>query len=76
MHIVLDAMGSDQHPQPEVSAAYQASDQFGIQVSLVGQKEKLAPLMDHRGSNPKVHLVHAPEVLEMTDSPECQAKIG
>lgn len=74
MHIVLDAMGSDHHPHPEVSAAYQASKTLGITISLVGQREKLTPLMEERGSHPDVHLVHAPEVLEMTDKPARNAR--
>lgn len=74
MHIVLDAMGSDSHPGPEVKAAYQASDALGLTITLVGQQEILEPLMAEREPNPRVKLVHAPEVLEMTDKPARNAR--
>ncbi len=74
MHIVLDAMGSDRHPEPELKAAYQASDALGLTITLVGQKEMLEPMMAEREPNPRVKLVHAPEVLEMTDKPARNAR--
>lgn len=74
MHIVLDAMGSDDHPLPEIHAAYQASEELGIKISLVGQEEKLEPLMVEKGPTKRVKLVHAPEVLEMTDKPARNAR--
>ncbi|MFO8037698.1 MAG: phosphate acyltransferase PlsX [Anaerolineales bacterium] len=74
MHIVLDAMGSDSYPGPEVKAAYQASDALGLTITLVGQEEILEPLMAEREPNPRVKLVHAPEVLEMTDKPARNAR--
>jgi glycerol-3-phosphate acyltransferase PlsX len=67
-------MGSDSHPDPEVKAAYQASDAFGVTITLVGQKEILEPIMAEREPNPRVKLVHAPEVLEMTDKPARNAR--
>ena len=74
MRIVLDAMGSDTHPNPEVKAAFQASQHFDLDILLVGQEEKLKPLMAEQGSSAKVHLIHAPEVLEMTDKPARSAR--
>jgi len=41
MRIVLDAMGSDTHPDPEVEAAVQAADLWGDPVFLVGRQEVL-----------------------------------
>jgi glycerol-3-phosphate acyltransferase PlsX len=74
MRIVLDAMGSDTHPHPEVEAAFQASRQLDLEILLVGQEEKLKPLMAEQEPDPRVTLVHAPEVLEMTDKPARSAR--
>jgi len=74
MHIVLDAMGSDQHPEPEVTAAVRAAAQLELKVTLVGQQERLKPLLEKQGPHPGVELVHAPEVLKMTDKPARNAR--
>ena len=67
MKIVLDAMGSDNHPEPEVLAAVEAAKRFGDEIFLVGNQEKLTPLLErHNPSKHPVTLVHAPEVFEMS----------
>jgi glycerol-3-phosphate acyltransferase PlsX len=66
MKIVLDAMGSDNHPEPEVIAAVDAAKFFGDEILLVGQEEKLQPLLNkHNPDNSPVTIVHAPDVFEM-----------
>lgn len=68
MRIVLDAMGSDNYPTPEVEAAVIAAKKFDIEVLLVGQKEWLEPLLASANQqNAPVTIVHAPEVFSMTD---------
>ena len=74
MRIVLDAMGSDTYPHPEVQAAFEASERFDLEILLVGQEKKLKPLIAEQGSSSKVHLIHAPEVLEMGDKPARSAR--
>jgi len=74
MHIVLDAMGSDSYPDPEVAAAHRAAHEFNVDITLVGQEEKVVPLMEQTGSHPRLHFVHAPEILEMTDKPARNAR--
>jgi phosphate acyltransferase len=75
MRIVLDAMGSDTHPEPEIKAAVEASHKFGEEVILVGPMDLLEPrLKSIGGAQAKVRLVHAPEVLEMTDKPAENAR--
>lgn len=68
MAIILDAMGSDQYPDPEVQAAVTAAEQFGEEIILVGKEDLLRPKLD--ALNPKnlpVVIEHAPDVLEMGD---------
>ena len=75
MQIVLDAMGSDTHPEPEVIAALEAEKLFGEPIILVGNTDQLRPrLTALGGENPAVRLVHAPEVLEMADKPAENAR--
>lgn len=75
MRIVLDAMGSDTHPGPEVSAALQAVARWGEPILLAGPEDVLRPMLSAAGASPEsVHVVHAPEVLEMTDKPADAAR--
>jgi glycerol-3-phosphate acyltransferase PlsX len=65
MRIVLDAMGSDKHPGPEVEAAIEAVRQFGDDIILVGDRDRLLPMLGNRSAG--IELIHAPEVFEMGD---------
>ncbi|GAP17991.1 phosphate acyltransferase PlsX [Levilinea saccharolytica] len=68
MAIVLDGMGSDTYPAPEVEAAVLAAEELGEEIILVGQQELLEPRL--KAANPRglpVRIVHAPDVLEMGD---------
>lgn len=68
MTIILDAMGSDDRPDPEVQAAVTASSQFGEEIILVGDetllREKLSSI---QGDKSRVRIVHAPQALDMSD---------
>lgn len=65
MRIVLDAMGSDTAPQPEVAAAAQARARWGERLTLTGPRHLLEGLPEAS----EFDLVDAPDVLEMTDKP-------
>jgi glycerol-3-phosphate acyltransferase PlsX len=73
MQIVLDAMGSDDCPDPEVEAAVEAVRRFGEEVILVGPLDLLKPrLAALAGSDPsgpvsRVRLVDAAETISMED---------
>jgi len=68
MRIVLDAMGSDDCPEPEVHAAIDAFNLFGDEIILVGPVDQLKPkLQALAGPNPPVQLVNADEVITMED---------
>ncbi len=75
MRILLDAMGSDDHPMPEIEAAKLAAKEFGETIGLVGNKDILSPLL---GKNEKfIEVIHADEVFEPTDkiSPRALRKV-
>ena len=74
MRIVLDAMGSDHYPDPEVQAAVTATQKFGDEILLVGDENILKPKLEALGDSGKVKIIHAPEVLEMTDKPAASAR--
>jgi glycerol-3-phosphate acyltransferase PlsX len=74
MRIVLDAMGSDNYPDPEIEAALEAKVLIGEKVILVGQEELLKPKLEALGGLDMVQIVHAPEVLKMTDKPSRTAR--
>jgi glycerol-3-phosphate acyltransferase PlsX len=68
MTIVLDAMGSDDRPDPEVQAAVTASNAFNEEIILVGDEQVLSQkLAAIPGDQSRVSIVHAPEALDMTD---------
>ncbi len=70
MRIVLDAMGSDRHPEPEVHAAVRAARAWPEDtIILVGQEAKVRPLLDPLQPPANLHFVHADEVFAMTDKP-------
>ena len=46
MTIILDAMGSDHHPDAEIEAALRAAETFGEEIVLVGQEPVLRPKLD------------------------------
>jgi glycerol-3-phosphate acyltransferase PlsX len=68
MTIVLDAMGSDDRPDPEVQAAMIASHSFQEKIILVGDEQVLSEKLSALpGDKSLVHIVHAPEALDMDD---------
>ncbi len=74
MPIALDAMGSDNFPLPEVEGAFQAAELLDTKILLVGQEERIRPLLENQPRDPRVELIHAPEILEMGDKPARSAR--
>ena len=75
MKIVVDAMGSDRHPQPDVEGAVQAAREYGVEIVLVGDTDAVEPeLAKHDLSGLTMSVVHASQVIEMTDKPAAAAK--
>ena len=46
--IAVDAMGSDQAPSVEVDGAIRAASEYGIHVVLVGQEDRVSPLLQNK----------------------------
>ncbi len=43
--IVVDAMGSDDHPVPDVDGAVMAARDYGVEIILVGDEAKIKPVL-------------------------------
>lgn len=68
MRIVLDAMGSDTCPDPEVAAAIEATHLFKDPIILVGPEEILKQKLASAGAaDSPIRIVHAPEAITMQD---------
>ena len=66
--IVLDAMGSDQYPVPDVVGAVLAAREYGVEIILVGDEAKIKPVLAAQNpGNLPIRIVHAPEMLTMED---------
>ena len=66
--IVLDAMGSDEYPTPDVVGAVMAAREYGVEVILVGDEAKIKPILAAQNpGNLPIRIVHAPEMLTMED---------
>lgn len=75
MAIVLDAMGSDEYPTPEILAAIQLKKEFHEDVILVGKKDLLESKMSELNpENVPLTIVDAPDIVEMTDKPVDSAR--
>lgn len=69
--IVVDAMGSDNYPTPDVEGAVLAAQEYGVEVILTGDATKIEPILSAKGStSPPIRVIHAPEMLTMHDKGE------
>ena len=69
--IVVDAMGSDNYPVPDVEGALMAAREYGVEIILVGDASKIQPLLNSAGkANGSLRVIHAPEMLTMHDKGE------
>ncbi|MBE9471015.1 MAG: phosphate acyltransferase PlsX [Chloroflexi bacterium] len=76
MRIVLDAMGSDDYPVPDVAGAVMAAREWGDEIILVGREELIRQeLARHDTAGLRLEIVHAPQVIEMDDEPARAARV-
>lgn len=70
MTIILDAMGSDEYPDPEILGTVEAVKILKEDVILVGNEEIIRPKLEKISpNNPRISIKHAPEVVDMWDKP-------
>jgi glycerol-3-phosphate acyltransferase PlsX len=69
--IVVDAMGSDNYPTPDVMGSVLAAREYGVEIVLVGDEAKIKSVLDSQNSsNLSIQIVDAPEILTMEDKGE------
>lgn len=70
MRIVVDALGSDQRPAPDVSGAVDAARLFGVGIILVGPQARIqAQLARAHTKGLTIDIVNATEEIEMKEHP-------
>jgi glycerol-3-phosphate acyltransferase PlsX len=69
--IVVDAMGSDNFPIPDVQGAVSAAREYGVEIILVGEAAKIQSVLDLADTgNLPIRVVQASEMLTMNDKGE------
>lgn len=75
MRIVVDAMGSDNHPEPDVAGAVLAAREFGDEIILVGDEKRIqAELAKQTLDGLAISVHHASQVISMTDTPSTASR--
>ena len=73
--IALDVMGGDDAPQAPLQGALTACSALGStriapeRILLVGDQARIEGLLEEQGGNPGFEILHASQVIEMSDSP-------
>ena len=67
MKIALDAMGGDYAPEATVEGAVLAKQLWGLETVLVGDTERIKPLLDKAGT--EMDIVHADETIGFDEDP-------
>jgi glycerol-3-phosphate acyltransferase PlsX len=76
MKVALDAMGGDHAPEVTVAGGVQAARELGVEVILVGPKALIEAELDKYDlSGLSLPVVHASQVIEMTDKPAEAARV-
>ena len=75
MKIALDAVGGDHGPGPCIEGALQAAKELDVDVILVGDETLLTQECARLGCHdPRLSIRHAPQVVEMHESPAAVAR--
>ena len=71
MRIILDAMGGDNAPQAVVSGGVKAARELDTDIVLVGREDEVRAALAAcgGGSEARIQVVHAPDVVTMEDEP-------
>ncbi len=69
MIIGVDCLGGDHAPYETVKGAVRASQEFDVEVALIGRREQIHLLAGKALNGTKVHIIEAPDHIEPTESP-------
>lgn len=69
--IVVDAMGSDDYPVPDIEGGVQAAREYDIEIIFVGDENIIKPVLGKQNTQGlNISIIHAPEMLTMNDKNE------
>jgi glycerol-3-phosphate acyltransferase PlsX len=75
MKIVVDAMGSDRRPVPDVRGAVDAARAYSVEILLVGDAPRVRAELNKLGALPaNVSVLHASQEIEMREHPAMAVK--
>lgn len=75
MRIVVDALGTDHRPGPDVAGAVLAAQQTKYTIILVGDERKIKrELSQHKTQGLPIEIIHADDEILMADKPSIAAK--
>ncbi len=75
MKIAVDAMGGDYGPAPVIEGSLQAADELDLDIILVGDESTLVNECRRlKCTSPRLTVHHAPQVVEMHESPAAVAR--
>ncbi|OQY92778.1 MAG: hypothetical protein B6D41_08045 [Chloroflexi bacterium UTCFX4] len=75
MKIIVDAMGSDQRPTPDTQGAVDAANEYGIEITLVGDETRVRAALSRLSQvPPSVSVLHAAQEIEMREHPALAVK--
>lgn len=69
LRIAVDAMGGDKAPGEIVQGALDAAREYGIEVVLVGPKDRISAEVQRRGGVPGITIRHAPDIIGNDEAP-------
>ena len=70
MRIVVDAMGSDNHPEPDVAGGVLAAREFGDTIIFVGDQAQIESVLAEQNTNGlSIEVKHASQAISMEDKP-------
>ena len=71
MRVLIDAMGGDNAPGEIVKGAVDAVKHLDVDITLLGQEDKILACLKECGAEPSdsLRVVHTPDVITMEDDP-------
>lgn len=67
MRVAIDAMGGDNAPGEIVAGGLKAHQRLGVEITLVGDEDRIRPLLPAGTDDPGVRVVHCSEVIAMDE---------
>ncbi len=72
MKIIIDAMSGDNAPVEIIRGAFQALDEFDVEITLVGDEDVIKNVCEEYGldyENERLEIVHTTDIITMEDNP-------